>query len=270
MESDFPNNLRNLCSYYRSISEVCRRLGINRTQFNRYLNGTAQPSANILRRVGDFFGMEDFELHLPHDQFLRILQVRRVKPAARISPVVEQLERLIAISDPAVRGYQGWYHEHYFSMAFPGLVLRTLTHLFEQDGVMTYVRLERMRSSPQAPLFRCRYRGFALMLQDRLFLNDFESLTSNELSQTVFYPSFMNRISRLHGIKIGVSSSEQRRPTCVRVVWQYLGRQINVKEALGNCGAFAPENFPAPPEILAALRNTIEVGEFGLLARPPW
>lgn len=268
--SDFPDNLRYLCSYYRSISEVCRRLSINRSQFNRYLNGTAQPTANILRRIADFFGMEDFELHLPQDQFRKIIRAQPMRPAADVPPLYELLKTLISLSDPKLKSYEGWYHEHYFSMAFPGLILRTLTHLYEDAGVMTYVRMERFRAMPQAPLFRCRYRGFAMMLQDRIFLNDFESLTRNELSQTVFYPSFMNRISQLHGIKIGVSSSEQRRPTCVRVVWQFLGRQIDAKAALRRCGAFAPEDFPGSQDILAAIRNSLHGGEFGLLARPPW
>ena len=35
MHEDFARNLRLLCSYYRSVAEVCRRLEINRPQFNR-------------------------------------------------------------------------------------------------------------------------------------------------------------------------------------------------------------------------------------------
>ncbi|MFV0665907.1 helix-turn-helix domain-containing protein [Denitromonas sp.] len=50
MHDDFARNLRLLCSYYKSIAEVCRRLNVNRPQFNRYLSGRYRPSANTLRR----------------------------------------------------------------------------------------------------------------------------------------------------------------------------------------------------------------------------
>ena len=46
--------LRLLCSYGRSTSDVCRRAGINRQQFNKYLNGHARPSLPTLRRLADF------------------------------------------------------------------------------------------------------------------------------------------------------------------------------------------------------------------------
>ena len=43
-------------------------------------------------------------------------------------------------------------------------------------------------------LDRSQYKGLAYYLQDRLFLIDYESLTSNEISQTILIPSFKNRV----------------------------------------------------------------------------
>ena len=39
----FTVNLRAACATRRSISEVCREIGINRQQFNRYISGEARP-----------------------------------------------------------------------------------------------------------------------------------------------------------------------------------------------------------------------------------
>ena len=50
MQRSFAENLRLACSYAPSVSEVCRRLDINRTQFNRYLRAAARPSPNIDRK----------------------------------------------------------------------------------------------------------------------------------------------------------------------------------------------------------------------------
>ncbi|WP_315983591.1 helix-turn-helix transcriptional regulator [Aliamphritea spongicola] len=51
---NFSTNLQFLCGFYSSISEVCRRLEINRQQFNRYLNGKAFPSFKNLKKICDF------------------------------------------------------------------------------------------------------------------------------------------------------------------------------------------------------------------------
>ena len=73
---DLGRNLRLLCSYYTSVAEVCRRLEINRPQFNRYLSGRYKPSANTMRRFCEFFGVEEHEMLLPHSQFKLMVQVR--------------------------------------------------------------------------------------------------------------------------------------------------------------------------------------------------
>ena len=55
---EFCENLRFACGFFRSVAEVCRKLEINRAQFNRYLNGTTTPSSFILQKICDFFGVE--------------------------------------------------------------------------------------------------------------------------------------------------------------------------------------------------------------------
>ncbi len=54
----FGANLRTLASGYPSISELARRLGINRTQFNRYLAGDSFPRPDVLARICDFFEVD--------------------------------------------------------------------------------------------------------------------------------------------------------------------------------------------------------------------
>lgn len=58
-------NLKLLTGYYKSVAEVCRRLEINRQQFNKYLNGSTLPSRHTFQRICNFFGVEDYELLLP-------------------------------------------------------------------------------------------------------------------------------------------------------------------------------------------------------------
>ena len=57
MHDEFVANLRLLCSYYPSIADVCRRLPINRAQFNRYLSGRYYPSHAALQRICHFLAL---------------------------------------------------------------------------------------------------------------------------------------------------------------------------------------------------------------------
>lgn len=54
----FGANLRILSSGYASISKLCRDLGINRTQFNRYLSGESFPRPDVLHRICSFFRVD--------------------------------------------------------------------------------------------------------------------------------------------------------------------------------------------------------------------
>jgi len=54
----FGENLRTLSRRYSSISELSRQLGINRTQFNRYLSGESFPRPDVLDRICAFFEVD--------------------------------------------------------------------------------------------------------------------------------------------------------------------------------------------------------------------
>jgi transcriptional regulator with XRE-family HTH domain len=59
----FGANLRELSRRYASISDLSRRLDINRTQFNRYLSGESFPRPDVLDKICEFFGVDARILH---------------------------------------------------------------------------------------------------------------------------------------------------------------------------------------------------------------
>lgn len=67
----FGANLRLLSEAYPSVSELSRQLGINRTQFNRYLSGESFPRPDILDRICTFFGVDARILLEPVSQLSR-------------------------------------------------------------------------------------------------------------------------------------------------------------------------------------------------------
>ncbi|MCY1277662.1 hypothetical protein D9M69_236280 [compost metagenome] len=248
MSEHLGENLKLLCSHYRSIAEVCRKLAINRAQFNKYLGGQSRPTAYNLKRICDFFGVEDYELGLPPEQFGRLLGTRAPGQEAhnRADPLLELLEPLREHGGNLSR-YCGYYFEYSNCMSVPGTVLLSLVHLREEGGNFLFERQERQErsSSPDVESgdwVRCRYLGAAFQLQDRVFLVDYESLTLNEMSQTILIPSYKSRITRLNGLKTGVSSGDRRNPACTRVVWEFLGSEINRISAYRQLRLYRPDD----------------------------
>ena len=58
----FSVNLRQACKKFESISEVARRVGINRQQFNRYLSGENIPNKRTIGRLAKFLDIDESEL----------------------------------------------------------------------------------------------------------------------------------------------------------------------------------------------------------------
>lgn len=54
----FGENLRRLSAEHSSVAALCRDLGINRTQFNRYLAGESFPRPDVLHQICQFFDVD--------------------------------------------------------------------------------------------------------------------------------------------------------------------------------------------------------------------
>ena len=107
---NFSQNLRSICAEYGSIAQVCREIGINRQQFNRYLNGGGLPSAHNMRRIARHFDLSEADLFSDHGDFTRrhVLNRKRIASGPvdlMIGPFRDQTQLL--------RRYLGFYHSHF-------------------------------------------------------------------------------------------------------------------------------------------------------------
>ena len=163
MSDTLGANLRLLCSHYRSIAEVCRKLAINRAQFNKYLAGQSRPTPYNLKRICDFFGVEDYELLLPPEQFVRLLGARGPDQiSGKRSDTLLELLKPLREQTGDLRRYCGYYFEYSNCMSVPGYVLLSLVHLWEEDGDFLFERQERQERSASTDVqaedwVRCRY-----------------------------------------------------------------------------------------------------------------
>lgn len=270
MKQDLPANLRLLCSYLGPVADVCRRLGINRQQFNKYLSGQSRPSASNMRRICDFFGVEEFELLLPADRFQAMIRLR--PPITReADPMLGPMRSILDAdaNQPAMLSkYTGYYYKYFYSFSRPGLVLRSLVKIFPNQTGVYYKTVERLKVPGQAvpTSFTFKYAGRFFRVGMRLHMLDHETIVGNEVSHTILFPASLNRVSALCGVMVGVSGTETHEPVAARTVLTYLGPTVRLREALGACALYAPASGVVPAEILAYIANDLRNGQKTLRA----
>ena len=256
-------NLRRLCGYYPSVAEVCRRIGINRQQFNKYLNGSSTPSIGSLKKICDFFGVEEGELLLASDDFAALIEVRQ---RAAPSPLADSLEKIAAQhgdSQQKLQRYCGYYHTYMHSPAFPGTILRYLCYIY-QLGDHTYGKsVERLvdKRHPEQGGFVSKYASLILHTDDRIYVMDHNPHSHQVFALTVLYPSHRSRLHLLTGLGIAVSGGPGRQAFATRVVYEYLGETCDRRAAIAACGLYPDDGPEIEDTIKLRLKNEIRPGE---------
>lgn len=174
---------------------------------------------------------------LPSAQFQRLVQVRPLSSAVQASntPEAPHLARLREIGSAGLDKYLGCYFETYLLMACPGRILRTLVCLERrEEGLPAYRAAD--RASAGEGLSRHLPGHCSTWALCTFSPTGFFSPIMRR--RTILFPSFKNRVTRLTGLKLGVSGSGERMPCCARVVYEYLGPRIDVRRALRLCGLY--------------------------------
>lgn len=257
----FAENLRAACTRHRSISEVCRDLGINRQQFNKYLSGASFPSPYNFQRICRYLGMDDAAVlspdlappgSAPHD------------PAAfgsqLFSPILHEMQRANPGGARKLDRYLGYYHSYYSSPAHPGRVLKSISRLYRKDGLCFDKTMERAvnrQHSPATPVVN-RYTGAVIHTDDRIYVLHQHMALHQTLSMVAFYPSFAPVPGILSGVFVSVSSGPARQPFASRVVYEYQGRTPNLRAMVRNCGTYRIDDRQVGGEIARRLDNHVE------------
>lgn len=251
----FAVNLRLLCGYRPSISRVAHDLKLNRSQLNRYLAGTSFPRRGLMRRICDYFGVEPHEIIMPAEEFAQIVKLRGLAADSLARTLRQHFDRILARNDPRIFNILGTFFEYYYSMSSPGRIVRSLVVFSAEGDHIFYRRLERMGPFDRPCARHYRYQGVGLMTGDRVFLNDYEYGAGIEITQTVLYPDYSRRWTRLHGVKVGVSANRDHMPCCVRTLLERTASRMPLFSSLRQCGLFDADSPEIPPHVLAMIDN---------------
>lgn len=262
-------NLRLLCSHYKSVAEACRRIGLNRQQFNKYLSGQTRPSLHNLQRIGDFFGVDEAELMLPHETFAEtVLRHPRADGGGQVGRFVATLGLSFPDSQADLKPYCGFYHSYFYSPANPGLIVRALVSVFQSEGHTYSKGIERLtlRTKRRHSSYVFKYQGVLLYANDRIYLLEHEAVLNKHFAMTVFYPTHRSSIVLVSGLCLSVTGNHARQPFATRTVYEYLGTAPNLSTALRACGLFDADSGDIDPEIKRRIHNAVAPEERALRA----
>jgi transcriptional regulator with XRE-family HTH domain len=265
MASDFSANLNLLCSYQRSIAEICRRLGLNRQQFNKYLSAQSRPSRHNMRRICDYFGVSESEILMEHGQFEQMIALRgRPVERTELERPLRHLETIWRHSHP-MQKYVGFYFRYFYSFGNKGMVIRSLASIHRDDDRYYWKNIEILRSPATGRVASVnKYEGAVFFIADRIYIMEYETLEVNSITQVTLYLSHQHRLDRLFGIQTGGPTRRGRKPSASRVALEYLGRDIDVRQALRQTGLFDPAGGELRDDLVDVIANAIAPGDFVL------
>lgn len=251
---DFPKNLRLLCSYGRSTSDVCRRIEINRQQFNKYLNGHSHPSLSTLRKICDFFGVDEGEILLNHTAFSELIRLRPPRILTNVDPLSQRVDHLLqhdVTNADLMERHEGYYHAYCCPDQERDYVIRSVCRLQHKDGNWFSKSLERYRKDEFAVPSLLKYSGLAFEAHNRVMIVDREQGMGKGMYSTLLIASDYPVPSFLPGLTLGITPEGAHDVSCIRMIWEYLGKTPDLREIIKQCGVYNKD----APELPEYVRN---------------
>ena len=257
--SNFAANLRSLCDSQKSISDVCRGMGVSRQQFNKYLSGRHMPSRSNLELISSYFLLSSEEMLLSpvvFDDKIRRTAGKTLKSMSR-SPRFLAYGDLIEEERAHTLPYCGVYERYHFSAIYAGHVLRSVVTIQDNDGLICHSYVERFpnrdRDSIADTVFK--YHGFTSMIAGRLFMIDFECARANEMTTTILVPRMRGASPLLFGLTMGVAASLAREPFSTRVAMRRVSTGKLMPAHLRRASALKPDDPTIPGDIKRYLED---------------
>lgn len=258
-ETNLALNLRALCERRDTIANVCRRIGISRQQFNKYLSGKHNPSRRNVQLICQYFAIDPLDLFLSPDLFAR--QFENANFAAfsmlRKSPRFGLFAEAIANTGRDIKAYHGVYERYHYSSIYQGKVVRSVVCIYEAEGCTCYCYVERFPSfdHPRRADYIFKYYGICCLIEDRLFLFDFEMIQKNEMTFSILIPRHRNSSEFLFGTTMGVAATLFREPFATRAAFHFRGRGPLTMQHLRRAWTLDPADPSIPAEIRFYLGN---------------
>ena len=234
-------NLRRLVSGHASVAAVCRGLNMNRSQFERYLQGKSVPNRATARVICAYFQIDEDELY------------RAPKAAApgrkALSPIHQTLyENMVRGPAPAIAG--GTYFTYFAVPDRPDLLMRSLTFVRREPELVTFRRVTRWAEGHRqvgAPAPGWHY-GVAISRLNWIYFTGINRRQTSEPSiVAVQWAPFSEPV--LVGKAFVLTGAG---PVCVKVIMRQEVDRISLRQAMRMSGVVSLDD-PGLDQLVASL-----------------
>ena len=247
---NFADNLRGLCIRHGSIAAVCRAIGMNRQQFNKYLSGSTLPNAATLEKICKFFQIESESL------FLDLAARRQTASAAMFGSLP------IAALGLATSAYarlqaatlrSGCYHLYTAWPRDETSCLREALFVQKKDGATVFTRFTKYRpvGARQQYFLSGRHDGIVLEADKARFLLALNHKGCGEVSLVSIGAE--NALSQgfLSGLALVMAPSG--RPLALRATLQFRGCDEALRRTIAEAGVLPLSDATVPEEVRQSL-----------------
>jgi transcriptional regulator with XRE-family HTH domain len=247
---NFADNLRALCTRHGSIAAVCRALGMNRQQFNKYLSGSTLPNAATLEKICGFFSIESESLF--HDP-AGFLQPKGAPPLCGL-PL-----HGLGFAARAIAGMQpttlrtGCYYLYSLWPRDEGMCLREALFIQKKAGTTLFTRFTKYRAVGQHQHYFLsgRHDGVVLESDKARYLLSLNRKGCGEVSLVSLGAENALSQGLLNGLALVMAPSGT--PQAVRATLQFRGGSEMLRRTISEAGVLPLSDVSIPEEVRLSL-----------------
>jgi transcriptional regulator with XRE-family HTH domain len=254
-------NLSYLCNG-QSIAEVCRAIGVNRQQFNKYLSGRHVPSRRNLAQICRYFRVSEKDVFQDHQKFVSMY---RAEESGLLASFLRNRRAVELLGEIAEKNHDahhlvGFYHRYHYSSIYSGAVLRSALEIYDYANLLQYYYVERFPDldKPRRTAYVFKYHGLCVYRGDRLFLIDSEVIQRNEMTFSIVVPVTRSKKRFLYGLTSGVAATPYREPFATKVALEFKGQSVAQREHLKAATTLSPDDKSIPIEVMNYLGRPLD------------
>lgn len=254
-QENFQENLKMLCEQVGTVSEMCRRIGINRQQFNKYLAGTHQPSKSNLRSIASFFGLSIDILYTNPNDFRSMIEgghFHLFRNLVQSPKMLLFINELLQESDSDLSELTGVYERYHYSSIYKGRIVRSVFCIYEKNGILMHYYVERFPNQDGSGKidYHFKYHGLSFVIANRIFCIDFETIQRNEMTFTNLAAVSRNSKKYIFGVSSGIAATMVRQPVAAKVAMNFVGKGFIKKAHIKRATVLSPDDPSIPKEVV--------------------
>jgi transcriptional regulator with XRE-family HTH domain len=247
---EFAQRLRDLCKTQGSVAAVAQSLNMNRQQFARYVSGDGLPSAPVLRKICEYFGVAESDL------LAGPLRPRQEMPPGfeKLISVLQDLRRMNVSAQQELK--PGLYYNYFAVGGDPALLLRALTEVSLNNEVLTFSRFTRALNRQTVGIVAIgKHHGYVIPSQQ-----DFTFIGRNRLAPFQMSHLVLDRFEVMSGIRFGLALTRSTiSPIASRTALEAIDSSVSKKQALQQLGVLRIDERSIPAVIATAINPSDEL-----------